>query len=418
MEISQHIKKLLVSNERVILKDFGAFITKQVSARFDKETGTMKPPYKTVIFDSSIKEDEGSLSEYIATQEGFTQNASEELINEFVKTVKNKLSSGQTVDFKELGTFKQAQGGEVEFAFSSENNLLPDSFGLTEVSISDKKDVTSSNEKTEKKPVVDKKSVKRKEPIKKEKPKVIEKKKTAPKPKVEKKRKPKVKKEKQSGEKKKRRILPFFLILLLAIGLVLAAIYFFKPNLWAKGYNFSTEKIAFVKQMFKKDGGKYDIIDPDKEDKTEAIENDTNSVTTTQEEEYTDEDDIVSADEDVDTSFEDDSPADNEDVATEDVVSEDATVEDVATEEVSNSVNNPQKGKYYIIVGSVKSEASAKKEQKRFSRKGITTSIIYASNNRYRISIGEFSSAKEAQNFYSDIQAKHGNIEAWVWEKK
>jgi len=412
MEISQHIKNLLVSNERVILKDFGAFITKQVSAKFDKETGIMKPPYKTVIFDNTIKEDAGLLSDYISAQEGFTKNASEELINEFVKTIKAKLNSGQIVDFKELGTFKQSSGGEVEFTFLSENNLLPDSFGLSAVSVSEKNEVAPPQAKPEKKAPIKKKAPVKKKPIKKVKPK------------VERSKKPRVKKEKKTGEKKKMKIWPILLILIMAIGITLTAIYFFKPDLWAKGYNFSTEKIASVKQMFSKDSGQYDIIDPDKEGNNESVENDTNSVTTTQEEEYTDEDDIISDDEDVDTSFEDDaSVTEDESIVEEEVVNdavvEDSTPEDVVTEEINTSVNTPSKGKYYIIVGSVKTEASAKKEQKRFSKKGITTSIIHVtSNNRYRISLGEFSSAKEAQNFYSDIQSKHGNIEAWVWEKR
>ena len=408
MEISQHIKNLLVSNERVILKDFGAFITKQVSAKFDKETGIMNPPYKTVTFNNSIKEDAGLLSEYISTKEGFTKNASEELINEFVKTIKTKLNSGQTVDFKELGTFKQSSAGEIEFAFSSENNLLPDSFGLSAVSVLEKNDVVPPQEKSEKKDPVKKKPVK-KEPVKKVKPKVERSKKT------------KVKKEKKTGEKKKIKVWPILLILFMVIGISLTAIYFFKPDLWTKGYNFSTEKIASVKQMFNKDSRQYDIIDTDKEGYSE---NDTSLVTTTKEEEYTDEDNVIFDDENVDTSFEDGSPVTGEEnVAKEEVVDdavvEDNTSEDIVTEEINTSVNKPNKGKYYIIVGSVKTEASAKREQKRFSKKGITTSIIYVtSNSRYRISLGEFSSAKEAQNFYFDIQSKHGNVEAWVWENR
>ena len=46
MEISQHIKNLLKSNERVILGGFGAFTTKHISASIDKETKVMKPPFK------------------------------------------------------------------------------------------------------------------------------------------------------------------------------------------------------------------------------------------------------------------------------------------------------------------------------------------------------------------------------------
>jgi len=170
--------------------------------------------------------------------------------------------------------------------------------------------------------------------------------------------------------------------------------------------------------MFNKDKGQYDIIDPDKENNDgneQLVENDTNKVVS--EEEYTDEDDIIA----------EDNANNSEDVSDENVSTENENVNNDAVEdnnevadvETNTTVNSANNCKYYIIIGSVKSEASAKKEQKRFAKKGITTSIIHVPNkNRYRISMGEFNSAKEAQTFYSDIQSKHGNIEAWVWEKK
>lgn len=402
MEISQHIKNLLVSNERVILNGFGAFTTKQVSAKYDEATNTMKPPFKIVTFDQTIKVDAGLLSNHIAMQEGFTKNASEELINEFVKTIQSKLKAGQTVEFKDLGTFNQSSNGNIDFAFLSDENLLLDAFGLPVVSISNKKEVsTSTPPKVKQKAKVQKKTI------------------TKEKPKVEKVRKLKVQKAKTPKEKKKRKKWPIFVILIAAIGLILTSIYFFKPNLWAKGYNFSTEKIVSVKQMFNKDKGQYDIIDPDKETKENNSEITKDTTNVVPEEEYTDEDDIITKDDNVteneNTDFEE---------TTDNVVPEkdnnDNTIVEETTEEVVNTEESPaQKGKYYIIIGSVKSEVSAKKEQKRFSKKGITTSIIHIPNkNRYRISMGEFSSAKEAQKYYSDMQSKHGNIEAWVWEKR
>ena len=95
-------------------------------------------------------------------------------------------------------------------------------------------------------------------------------------------------------------------------------------------------------------------------------------------------------------------------------------VEDNTQEvQVNTNSGSAQNGKYYIIIGSVKSETSAQKEQKRFAKKGITTNILFAQKiNRYRISIGEFSSAKAAQDFFKDFESKHGSMDAWVWEKK
>lgn len=412
MEISQHIKNLLVSNERVILSNFGAFTTKQVSAKYDEATGTMKPPFKIVTFDKDVQEDAGLLSEHIAKQEGFSKEVSVEQINEYVKTVKSQLEAGKTVEFKDLGTFNQTPEGDIEFAFLSEDNLLLNSFGLPAVSVDKKEDAATPT-------VVAKPKTKTK--VKETK---VEKKKRVnkPKPKTEK-RKP-VKKNKDT-ENKKRKKWPIFAIFFLAIGLVLAALFFFKPVLWERGYNFSAEKIASVKQMFTGGNDKinYDIIDPDKDaengdNNPEIAETDTNSNSSY--ENYTDEDDYVSDDDDDDDDYNYE-PSEEENVIAEEasVDNEVATeTEDVTPIETNTTVSSAQKGSYYIIVGSVKLEATAKKEQKRFSKKGISTSIIKAGESRYRISMGEFNSAKEAQDYYSDMQAKHGTIEAWVWEKR
>jgi len=404
MEISQYIKNLLVSNERIILRGFGAFITKQVSAKYDASTGTMKPPFKIVTFDKNIQEDAGLLSEHISRQENITKDASDEQINEYVKTIKSKLASGQTIEFKDLGTFNQSSEGSLDFAFLSEDNLLLNSFGLPSFSVDKKETQTPTTPKAEPKP-----KVKKKEPIKKVKPKV-EKKKT-PNP-------------EKNTKNKKRRKLPIFFIFIAGLGLILAAIYFFKPDLWAKGYNFSTEKIASVKQMFnKEDKINYDIIDPDNNDDShEIVDNKTNS--NSDYENYTDEDDIEDGDDEYDNNevdqeeienVEDIKPSEEDNIDNE-VVEETPKV--IATVETNTEISLAQKGNYYIIVGSVKTEADSKKEQKRFSKKGISTSVIKAGKNRYRISIGKFSTAKKANNYYSEIQSKHGKIDAWVWQKK
>lgn len=174
---------------------------------------------------------------------------------------------------------------------------------------------------------------------------------------------------------------------------MLAAIYFFKPDLWDKGYSFSVTKLTFAKEkiagLFKgDDSGKYDVIEeiiPDEDTSSTEVE-------------------VISDENESETYNEDETDTDNNEV-----------VEVTIDEDPSSG----QSGRYYIIIGSVKSQSSAQKEQQRFAGKGINTDIIYVPNmDRYRISIGDFGSAREAQNFFANFQSKHNNIDAWVWEKK
>ncbi len=437
MEISQHIKNLLKSNDSIILGGFGTFTTKQISAKFDAETKTMRPPLKLVTFNPDIKEDSGVLAKFMSEQEGVPIENCREQINEYVKTVKTKLAEGKPVEFKDLGSFKQKEDGELKFSFLSDDNLLLDSFGLPVVSLSGKslssdiplketKKVIPITSKPAKK--IEEKNIVKKDNKKQERLKEKEEKRKQRLLAQKQKRLDKQNKKKtDSKEKKKRGILPFLLTFLGVIAILLAALYFFKPSLWNKGYSYSSSKIS---QLFGgKDSGEYDIIEPGVNDeitdeningKEDGINNgDSDDV-------YTDEDDILS-DEEIEEgasgdNVEDETYSNEDGVAesdTESNILEDPVVKNETDVSDNNANSSAQSGKYYIIIASVQSESSAKKEVQRFAAKGISTEYIYvASKGRYRISAGEFSSAKAAQDFYSEMQTKHGNIDAWVWEKR
>jgi len=414
MEISQHIKNLLKTNERVILKGFGVFTTKHIPARIDKETKIMKPPFKIVVFDDSVTEDAGLLIKHMAEKERISIDNAKEQIDEYVKTIKSKLSAGKNVEFKDLGSFSQKPGDKIEFSYLSEDNLLLDSFGLPTVTISDQDKFVS-------KPIEKKQPIKA--PVEK---KPVEKKRVEQKPQVvkadEKKKpikqkpvrqKPVKQKPVKDGKKRKKRPFLFGLLIFIgAIAVMLTAIYFFKPDLWDKGYAYiSPVKNKIAGWINGDDSGNYKIITNDDINEDNEIENDEIVDTNTIDEninnntDQTDENnnDLNETEENVSDNTVDNNSDNNETV--------DVTV--------NETPNNAQKGRYYIIVGSVVSESSAQKEQKRFANKGITTNIIYVPGmNRYRISIGDFGSAKDAQDYYSNFQNKHGNIEAWVWEKR
>ncbi|NPA67190.1 MAG: hypothetical protein GXO50_01125 [Chlorobi bacterium] len=401
MEISQHIKNLLITNERVILGGFGSFDSKHIPARIDKETKTMTPPFKIVVFNPNIKEDAGLLAEYMAEKENISLESAKEQISEYVKTVKAKLDAGEKVVFKDLGEFKKTPDGKYEFAYLSEDNLLLDSFGLPKVSLAE----------TEKTSEIPPKKDIRKEPIKKV-PDKRKKSTVTPKPV----KKTKTEKKKNIEDKKKKRRIPVFLIFIALIGILLAALYFFKPDLWNKGYNCSAEKLAYVKQKIFGNEDDLEIITPEDtvitaKEITEELK-DTSEVNNENSDENVTEEDTAYAETTADNEPNEEAENTGETTNT--------TVENNEADTGTGIVSEPaQSGKYYIIIGSVKTEAAAQKEKKRFAAKGITADIIYVPHmDRYRISLGAFSSAKEAQDFFSDFSSKHGNIDAWVWEKR
>lgn len=78
-----------------------------------------------------------------------------------------------------------------------------------------------------------------------------------------------------------------------------------------------------------------------------------------------------------------------------------------------------KKDKYHIIISSVESKEAAEKQQKIFSAMSIKTDIIYIpSKNRYRLSLGTFSSFKEASSKSKTFQSKHTDYKTWVWKEE
>jgi nucleoid DNA-binding protein/cell division septation protein DedD len=421
MEISQHIKNLLKTNSRVILKNFGAFETKHISAVIDKDTKVMKPPFKIVVFTTEFKQDSGLLLKYMAEHEQISIDSAAEQIEEYVKTLKSKLDSGQTFECKDLGKFVKGIDGSYEFSFLSDENLLIDSYGLPIVSMSEQDKVTPRPEviREQSKKELETKNPEVKEeivtpPIKKEqvvkenivKENIVKEKVVKEKVVKEKPIKQKPVKDPLTGEqpKKKGRGWLVLLIIVGVIAVFLTAVYFLKPDYWTKGYDYTSEKFTIVKSTvsgwFNKDKDKYEIIEKIEKPDTNTISG-LNSDTVDQ--------GINESENETETNTE-------TNTETETVTNETET----ETVVENNTLTPPSKtGKYHIIVGSLETEADAKQEQKRFTKKGINTDIIHVpALSRYRISAGAFKTPKEAQDYFAELQKKYEGLEAWVWEKK
>lgn len=193
VEISQHIKDLLLTHDRVILSDFGAFIAKYSPAKIDSKTNTMAPPGKEIVFDSTILKDGGLLARHISEKENISEDEASKQISEFVKTVKSKLSAGKTVKFTELGSFSKIKGEGVFFHYQPSGNLLLNSYGLQNISLPE--DVVKNIEK----PIPD---------------------------------------EVDGKTKKKRKGLIIAMSIVAFLAIALTAIYFLKPDYWEKGKNY------------------------------------------------------------------------------------------------------------------------------------------------------------------------------------
>ncbi len=373
MEISQHIKDLLFTHDRVILSGFGAFIAKYTPAKINEETKTISPPGKEIVFDSKIVKDGGLLEGYMADREKISVEESSKQIDEYVKTVISKLNAGKKVIFPDLGTFSKTKEGVLEFLYQPSGNLLLDSFGLPKITLPEKilnikqpgksKQKVSANN-TETTPV------------------------SPP-----------------STSKNNKWII--WTAIPVAIALILTAIYFIKPTIWKQGKE-------TISGLFKSDNK--DTLNSD----TLISENINNN------ENNTGGNEVIN---NVDTSKNVHENVHNDEnkvkLENKKIINPENNSNNVVN--TNNVVNNniktgdlkdAQKGKYYLIIGSLPTVELAKKETARFKKMGISSNIIPAGESRFRISLGEFNSSKDATSFYNDFHTKYQSINPWLWENK
>jgi len=162
MKIVQYIFELIQENGSLTIPDFGAFILKDTSTIIDNNKKIISPPSKVLTFDENIKDKDSTLIDYIIKKDRISKEVAEEALFKFVFQLKTLLTSGKTVDFRNIGKLHLDKKKQIVFDVDNKVEYVSDSFGLTTIKI---KPFTKTKE-TEKK-VVKEKTPKVKKPRKK-----------------------------------------------------------------------------------------------------------------------------------------------------------------------------------------------------------------------------------------------------------
>ncbi|APD06717.1 hypothetical protein UJ101_01193 [Flavobacteriaceae bacterium UJ101] len=133
MNLEKHISNLLYRYDCVIVPEFGGFLTQKTSAQFNPVSYEFLPPMKELRFNSSLKNNDGLLVNYISQVENSSFEEVSNLIQNIVKNWKADLVEGKKLILKNIGTFNLNEEGSLVFAPSEEINYAKDSFGLTPV---------------------------------------------------------------------------------------------------------------------------------------------------------------------------------------------------------------------------------------------------------------------------------------------
>lgn len=131
MQFDSYISDLLYRYECVIIPDFGAFLTRQVSAEIDENTNSFYPPRKIVSFNEQLKDNDGLLAHYIAGVKQIPYELALQKVIKKTKSLKSYLAQGETLTFKGIGEISLTQEGRIAFQPISGPNYLTHSFGLS-----------------------------------------------------------------------------------------------------------------------------------------------------------------------------------------------------------------------------------------------------------------------------------------------
>ena len=132
MQIKTYISDLLYRYDCVTIPEFGAFLTKRISAKIDSENHTLYPPKKVISFNEQLQHNDGLLASYIADSENVSYEVAVQKISKQVQLMSAFLNEGDILSLKSIGDLALNSDGKVIFEPSQQHNYLAESFGLSE----------------------------------------------------------------------------------------------------------------------------------------------------------------------------------------------------------------------------------------------------------------------------------------------
>ncbi len=129
-ELSRHIEILLLSNDCVIVPNFGGFLTHYIGARYEEKENLFIPPLRTIGFNPQLKlNDHLLVQDYIETYDISYPEALQR-IEEDVEEIRQHLSNEGSFELQGLGVLQFNEEGNYEFIPCEAGILTPELYGF------------------------------------------------------------------------------------------------------------------------------------------------------------------------------------------------------------------------------------------------------------------------------------------------
>lgn len=130
IQLERHIEVLLLTNECVIVPDFGGFMTHQVPARYDHTDFSFLPPMRTLGFNPQLRLNDSLLVQSYVEAYDISYPEALRQIEAEVAELRQHLSEQGSYTMNDLGTLTVNKEGRYEFTPCEAGILSPEFYGL------------------------------------------------------------------------------------------------------------------------------------------------------------------------------------------------------------------------------------------------------------------------------------------------
>jgi len=133
MKIDHYIERLLSDYNCVVVPGFGGFIGNYAPSRISPSGTTFYPPFKSVLFNVNLKQNDGLLANAFSSGEHVRYEEAVEMISAVVADWELRLLQEGKLLISNVGVISRGIDGNLLFEQDQENNYLSSSFGLSPV---------------------------------------------------------------------------------------------------------------------------------------------------------------------------------------------------------------------------------------------------------------------------------------------
>ncbi len=131
IDIDKHIAKLLLSNDCVIIPNFGGFIAHYVPSTYDENKGVFLPPKRIIGFNPQLTMNDSLLAQSFVEEYGISFPEAITRIENDTIELQNQLSNNGSYELAEIGTLTSTDDSNYCFVPSQTGFLTPELYGLS-----------------------------------------------------------------------------------------------------------------------------------------------------------------------------------------------------------------------------------------------------------------------------------------------